>query len=441
LTELKEPQQAAIKLALKRQYKYVYSVSAEDVADFIKKNECIRGFLNQYEVDSVTYGEKAVGLCRFFRWLQVARDINVSPLQFLNLHLQKKTSMDVEERRWALKLALDHSRDNSDLKGKAQNYKYGSFFLPVKMFCDALEAPLTTREGLFKKRGKRKYQDALYTVDFVKKILGLMSQRNRTVSLVQLQSGQAIKQVLVDINGEAKRVFREIDYGAQRIRFDFPERKGNNFAYFSFISRDAIQEIRKWRPIREAILGKLGIDSPYLFITEKGKPLTRKHYHTEQRLMYIRKGVYKGPLSIRGQCLRKFFEQEASPPERGISKAYITFMLGHSSGKDLSGNQTNHPLDVLGGTYDPAAKVYPNAVEKEYQKLEPHLNIYSEPQLCLNDANSIVGLSHEDIENVKEIAKNAGMYREIRDLLKANKLVHIDDPTLLKRLKDEGKIR
>ncbi len=377
MVELKETEQAAIQLGLKRQYKYAYSVSAGEVIEIITKNECARDFLNQYEADSVTYGEKAVGIARFFKWLQVVKGIRVSPSEFLNLHLQKRNIENVEERRWALKLALEYSRDNPDLAGKATNYKYGSFFLPVKMFADYHEAPLTTREGLFKKREKRKYPDRLYTVDFVQKIMGLMSQRNRAVSMVQLQSGQSIKQVLVDINCQAKRVFRLIDYGAQRIRFDFPERKGNNFAYFSYIDRDAIQEIRKLRPIRQALLDHLGIDSEYLFITEKGLPLTRKHFHTEQRMLYIRKGIYKGPLSIRGHGLRKFFEQEASPPERGISKAYVTFMLGHSSGKDLSGNQTNHPLDVLGGTYDPAAKVYPDAVEREYSKLAPYLNIYT----------------------------------------------------------------
>jgi hypothetical protein len=52
-------------------------------------------------------------------------------------------------------------------------------------------------------------------------------------------------------------------------------------------------------------------------------------------------------------------------------------MLGHSEGKDSNGVRVTHELDAVGGTYDNAPHVYPNVVEKEYQKLEPFLNIYS----------------------------------------------------------------
>jgi hypothetical protein len=94
--------------------------------------------------------------------------------------------------------------------------------------------------------------------------------------------------------------------------------------------------------------------------------------------MFIRHKLYSGPLSVRSHGFRKFFEQEASPPERGVSRAYVTFMMGHSSGKDTNGNRVAHPLDVPGGVYDHAPQVYPSAVEKEYAKLEPYLNIYSQ---------------------------------------------------------------
>jgi hypothetical protein len=210
------------------------------------------------------------------------------------------------------------------------------------------------------------------TVDFVKRALAALNQRDRSVGLVQLQAGQAIKQVLVDINVQAKRIFREIDAGKERIRFDFAERKGNGFEYFSYISRDAIQEIQKWRTIREKWLDKLGMKSDYLFITDSGKPLSCKQFHTLARLSYIAAGIYRGPLSVRSHGYRKFFEQEGSPPERGVSKSYISFMMGHSTG-----DGQDHPLDVVGGTYDGAPRVYPGVVEKEYAKLEPYINIYS----------------------------------------------------------------
>jgi integrase len=358
--------------------RFRYSVSRVEVDDFIKSNACVRDFLNRYEGNGVSYGEKAVGLARFFRWLKVVKGLQLSPSQFLDTHLAKRGIRRVEDRRWALRLALEYSRDNPDLKGKATNYVYAAFFLPVKLFCDYHEAPLTTVKGFFPKRGRRKYADRPFTVKFLKQALALLSQRDRAVCMVQLQSGQAIKQVLVDVNKQCRYIFREIDAGKHRIRLDFSERKGNGFAYFTFISTDAIQEIQKWRPIRAQILRELGVDSELLFITDTGKPLSCKQFHNDLRLMFKRHKLYTGPLSMRSHGFRKFFEQESSPPERGISRSYVSFMMGHSSGKDSNGNRVDHPLDIVGGVYDSGPRVYPTAVEKEYMKLEPYLNIYSQ---------------------------------------------------------------
>ena len=352
--------------------RFSYSVSEGDVAEFIERNACARDFLNKYDSDASTYAEKAVGLTRFFRWLKVVKNQDITPEEFLDRHLAKRAAKSVKDRRWALLLALEFSRDNPDLKGKATNYVYSSFFLPIKLFCDYHEAPLTANSGFFPKRGRRKYKDRPFTVEFVKRALGVLSQRDRTICMIQLQAGQAISQVLLDINKECQRVFREIDQGKERIRFDFSERKGNGFAYFSYISRDAIQEIQKWRPLREKIIRETGKDSNYLFITETGKPLPCKHFHNALRLSWNHHKLRTGPLSIRSHGFRKFFEQESSPPERGISKSYISFMMGHSSG-----NGEDHKLDVVGGVYDHAPSVYPNAVEKEYEKLEPYINIFS----------------------------------------------------------------
>jgi integrase len=311
--------------------RFSYSVSNGEVAEFVEGNACVRDFLNRYEGNGASYVEKAVGLARFFRWLRVVKRLEISPSQFLNTHLAKRSAKTVEDRRWALKLALEYSRDNPDLKGKATNYVYAAFFLPVKLFCDYHEAPLTTVKGFFPKRGRRKYPDRPFTVKFVKEALAVLSQRDRAVCMVQLQSGQGIKQVLVDVNRQCRYILREIDAGKQRIRLDFTERKGNGFAYFTFISTDAIQEIQKWRSVRTQILKRLGVDSEYLFITDTGKPLPCKQFHNNLRLMFMRHKLYSGPLSVRSHGFRKFFEQEASPPERGISKSYVGFMMGHST--------------------------------------------------------------------------------------------------------------
>jgi len=368
------------------------------VRGFVEAYSVVGEFLNKYEADGVTYGEKAFGLVRFFRWLRVVKDVELSPSEFLNTHLQKRATRSVEDRRWALRLALEYSRDNPDLKDKAANYKYAAWFLPVKLFCDYHEAPLTSTKGFFPRRGRRKYMEKPFTAEYVKRILSVLSQRDRAVCLCELQSGQSIKQVLVDINRQCSRVFREIDAGATRIRFDFRERKNNNFPYFSFISRDAIQEIQKWRPLRQQILEQLGTDSPYLFITDTGKPLPRKQFHNNVRLAWKRHGFHTTPLSVRSHGFRKFFEQEASPPERGISKAYVAFMMGHI-GNGAGG------LDSVGGVYDKQPFVNPRVVENEYAKLEPYLNIFS----CHVGAS---GLSADQQAAFEALAKVLDKYPE-----------------------------
>ena len=360
-----------------RKHKYRYSVTEKEVEEFIAANHSIREFLNKFPAKS-SYEEKAVGLARFFKWLRVDKHLEVSPSEFLDEHLEKSMMKSVKERRWALRLALEFSRDNPDLSAKAQNYIYGSFFLPIKSFCDYHEAPLTRNKGFFPKRGRRKYREKPFTAEYIRRALSVLSQRERSICMVEMQSGQSIKQTLVDVNSMAKYIFKEIDMGKKRIRIEFNERKGNGFRYFTFISVDAIQELQKWRQYRQKILENLGLkESSWIWITEKGEPCTRKAFHNSLRLKWNRAKLRTGPLSVRSHGFRKFFEQEASPPERNISKAYITFMMGHSEGRDSGGARVTHALDAVGGTYDHAPWVYPDAVEREYAKLEPYLNIYT----------------------------------------------------------------
>lgn len=375
--------------------RFRYSVSEGDVERFVAANGCVRDFLSKYAENKGTFYEKATGLARFFRWLQIVKGLDITPSVFLNTHLKKRSGSTVEDRRWALQLALEYSRDNPNLKGKAAHYVYSAFFLPVKIFCDYHEAPLTSTNGFFPGRGRRKYKDKPFTVEFVKRLLALLSQRDRAICMAQIQSGQAISQILVDVNEQGKRIFQEIDAGRKRIRLDFAERKGNNFPYFSFISVDAIQEIQKWRIERAQLLRKLGTDSPYLFITDSGQPLPPKQFHNNLRLMLIRHKLYSGPLSVRSHGFRKFFEQESSPPDRGVSRSYVSFMMGHSNGTGQ-----DHRLDVVGGVYDPTPRVYPDVVENEYAKLEPYLNIYSNPH---NQPATDEIISDEDMDTLREL--------------------------------------
>jgi hypothetical protein len=113
----------------------------------------------------------------------------------------------------------------------------------------------------------------------------------------------------------------------------------------------------------------------------------------------MRHGLYKAPYSVRRHGFRKFFEQEASPPDRGISKSYVSFMMGHSRGTG-----EDHKLDVVGGVYDGAPSVYPNVVEKEYAKLEPYLNIYSQRHEGSDDEE--LDLSEEDSNTLMEMLQD-----------------------------------
>jgi len=377
-----------------RRGRFGYSVSLGDVECFVGGDGCVGEFLRRYEFKSVTWWEKAVGLARFFRWLDVVKGLRLSPKEFLDLHLQKRNADSVEERRWALRLALEYSRDNPDLADKALQYRYSAWFLPIKAFFDYHEAPLTAINGFFRKRNRRKYVDKPFTVDFVKRVLGVLNQRDRSVCMVQLQSGQSIRQVLVDVNAQAKYVISQVKAGKERVRLDFQERKGNGFPYFTFISRDAIQELRKWLPIREQLLKELKIQNcQWLWITKSGKPLTPKQFHTNFRQTLMKNKLYEGPLSVRTHGFRKFFEQEASPPERGINKAYISFMMGHSSGDGAT-----HKLDAVGGVYDKAPWVYEKAVEQEYSKLEAYINVYSGKAV-----EASLGISEQDMETLKQL--------------------------------------
>ena len=57
--------------------RFRYSVSEGEVARFVGANQCVGEFLNRYERDGVSYGEKAVGLARFFQWLKIMKDLDL----------------------------------------------------------------------------------------------------------------------------------------------------------------------------------------------------------------------------------------------------------------------------------------------------------------------------------------------------------------------------
>lgn len=75
--------------------RFRYSVSENEVVRFLGENQCVREFLNRYEEGGVTWSEKAVGLARFFRWLKVVKGLDLSPSEFLNMHLKKRAATTI----------------------------------------------------------------------------------------------------------------------------------------------------------------------------------------------------------------------------------------------------------------------------------------------------------------------------------------------------------
>jgi len=351
--------------------RFRYGASGREIEVFAESFVSVRRFARKYS-DEGTRRAYLRAVCMFFKWLRLVHKLDLTPDEFVALQAKKRAEVDPNERLWGLDLALAFSRDNPDFAGNADSYKRDAYFLPLKLFCGANEVTLTSDKSVFGKCAPRKYEEKPYTVSLAKKVLAVLSQRNRAICMTMLQSGQSIKQVLQDVNGMADYVFAEMDAGKERIRLDFNGRKGNNFRYFSFISRDCIQEIAKWRLIREEWLRKAGKTSRWLFISKEGKRVTKALFMDCFKEVLRNRGIWTGPYTVRTHMFRKIFETEASPPDRGISKSYVGFMLGHSSGLAVP-----NKLDAVGGTYDQAPRIHANAVEREYAKLEPWINIYS----------------------------------------------------------------
>jgi len=388
-------------------FRYPYGVGKGEVESFVEANPCVKDFLAKYKNSVQSQFFSGRSLCMFFKWLRVKKEVEISPAGFLNVLLKKRSSVKVADRHWGRNLGLQFSRDNPDFKGLADTYVRGKYFFPLKLFCDYHEVPLTSARALFSSCNPLKYDEKPFTIQKAKEVLAVLNQRDRAICMVMLQSGQSIGQVLVDINRDAQYIFDEIDQGKQRVRLSFKERKNNHFRYFSYFSRDAIQEIVKWRSEREERLSKHGKSSKWLFIDRRCKPLTPHQFQTNFKDLMRNHGIWTGPYTVRSHMFRKMFEQEASPPDRGISKLHILFMMGHKAGKRLI-----NKMDMVGGTYDKSPWIH-KAVEQEYQRLEPYINIYSGKQV-----ESVV--QQENVELKKRLAKTemqvADIQRDFQEL-------------------------
>lgn len=381
--------------------RYDYGVARAEVQAFVDRNVSVRQFLGKYsEASQYNFSRY---LCMFFKWLRMRKDLELSPSEFLQLLSDKRNSVVVQDRCWGRNLLLEFTRDNPDFKGKSHSLLYGAMWKSVNLFCKAHEVELTSARGVYGQKKKRKFRPEPYTVTLAKKVLAVLNQRDRAICMLGLQTGQSVTQVLDDMNSQYEYIMRMISQGRQRIRFDFEGRKGNDFRYYTFCSIDAITEIQKWLPVRKKWLA--GRKSPYLFIKRDGTKLTAEAWKSPFRERLQRHGVYKGPYTVIFHMFRKIFESEASPPDRGISREYSRFMLGHAV-DDVDGNT----LDIPGGTYDQAPFTHPDAVEREYEKLEPYINIYTgrRPE----DKDSRIEELRAKVETITKMVEDLGKDKE-----------------------------
>lgn len=359
-----------------------WGVSYAEVLRFVEDNPCVENWLRKYSVDPLSRKKisgsrmgKARRLCRFFKWLKVEKKIDLSPRELLNYQNDLRQNGDVTEKRWLLNLVLDHTRDNARFENLDDETKY-EIFTTVKAFCTDHEVPLTLARNVYggKRRRRKNFRKQLTSFE-AKRLLGEMNQRDRAIHLIQIQSGMSIGDVLNKFSYLwHSQVKPQLNEGIEPLKIEFDERKGNGKWYYTFISRDGIQELRKWLKEREKIVeevltsgrevSKEIIEGEPIFITFRATPLKRAHYTSQfNKKMGGR---------IVTHMFRKLFKSEASVPDRGISRNYVEFWMGHGEGV----NPLN-PLDATGGVYDRTPEIYERTHVEEYSKLEHYINIYS----------------------------------------------------------------
>ena len=255
-------------------FRTAYGTSKVEVAKFVEENQIVKEWLGRFGDNRNAYK-----LCRFFKWLRIVKGVELSPKELLNEQIRLRNSQNIEERRKHLRWVLEHTRDNPDFKDYSNNWKY-LIFLAIKQFYDYHEVPLTMTGSVFGKHNKRKHNRKQITLAQAKKIISLVGQRERAILLIILQSGMEISAVLSKFNFMWDDIIPQIEEGCPRVKVEFNGRKGNNSPYFTYFSRDANQELKKWLLIRERIAMEKGEpDSHAIFITRDATPYLENNYH------------------------------------------------------------------------------------------------------------------------------------------------------------------
>jgi integrase len=375
-----------------------YGVVGSELEGFVSGDPFVSEYLARFKKSPRTRWAYASTLFMFFRWLQLVHGLVLDGRQLLDKHIGYRGSVKVQNRRWGLRLALGFSRDNPDLSECSDGRKYQMFNV-VKQFFDYHEAPLTSAKKVYNQKIRRKFHPKQISVDDARRLLGYFNTRDRAILLVMLQSGMSIGDVLNKFSLMLPQLSGALQAGTSRFRVDFDERKGNGFNYFTFISADALHELRKWLSLREHWLDGRG-DPGCIFIakpiaTRGGRPcLVGRALSVVSFEVNFNRVVRKMKLKdeawgVTPHMFRKLFKTESRAPERGVDQDCVEFLMGHSSG-----------IQAVGGIYDRTPELHAEVVEKEYQKMEPYLNIYSQRP---GETEEEEDLSQEDFDTLMEM--------------------------------------
>lgn len=174
---------------------------------------------------------------------------------------------------------------------------------------------------------------------------------------------------------------------------------------------DVVYELKSYLKVR----GSVKPDEP-LFVGREG-PFTNRSISQVLSIL-IEKAGLGGKPGFKPTALRDAFEDTLV--DANVNPKIKESLMGHTGG-----------IEHEYGGFNRLKIACVEAMKKAY------------PFLCLSDVNrvdGVPGLTREDVENVREIVGNVGVFRDILGLLKAGRLVHVDDPELVKRLRAEGKI-
>jgi len=402
-----------------------YGVSGSEVKRFVDANSVVkvwvqkfRSALNSRVWLSGSRLNKARVLCRFFKWLSMEKNLEFSPEELLNKQLVLRQSKNVKDRQWLLSLVLAHTRDNLDFKELADMRKYVVFTV-IKSFCDYHEVALTTAKGIYGRKRKKKNHRKQIDIVEAKRLLDTFSQRDRTICLIQLVSGMEISAVLEKFSFMwFSHVKPQLDSGCDRLKIEFDERKANGTWYYTYVSQDAIHELRKYLEERRHVVERLLVEGVHLeksvvegepiFITRLGTPL-RSHQFTK----YFTKKFHGKVVT---HMFRILFKTEASVLGRGIDKDIVKFWMGRAEAMDR--------LDAPGSTYDRNPELREHIIEREYMKFEPYINIYSGEAAHKGEENEDLRREVAVLRSESQVYRDLlEVFRDPKKLEKLNKLL------------------